>query len=124
MHRSRLGAFVIDCNNLNETAQFWAAALGTTIAENDEHYAMLAKNLSVELEIILQKVPEAKAGKNRVHLDFITDNLEAEVERLEKLGATRQSQVEHWWIMLDPDGNEFCVVPSTHEEYFKDANNW
>lgn len=124
MHRSKLGAFVIDCNRLNETAQFWATALGTTIAEQDEHYASLNTNASVELEIILQRVPEPKLGKNRVHLDFVTDNLEAEVERLEKLGATRQSQVERWWIMQDPDGNEFCVVPSIHEEHFKDANNW
>jgi hypothetical protein len=58
---------------------------------------------------------EEKAGKNRVHLDLRPDNQEAEIRRLEKLGAARidigQRDVA-WVVMADPEGNEFCVLRS------------
>ncbi|MFF0298248.1 VOC family protein [Kitasatospora sp. NPDC004614] len=66
--------------------------------------------------ILFQDVPEAKSTKNRLHLDIHSDGqLEPTVERLESLGAKRvkehdQGPVGHWWIMLDPEGNEFCVA--------------
>jgi predicted enzyme related to lactoylglutathione lyase len=68
------------------------------------------------MRILFQTVPESKTVKNRVHLDLHVglDNIDAEVERLEGLGATRQSDrfVEgpsQWVVMQDPEGNEFCV---------------
>jgi predicted enzyme related to lactoylglutathione lyase len=66
----------------------------------------------------LQQVPEAKTGKNRMHLDIETLDIEAEAARLEGLGATRvqADQIhEHgtnWVLMADPEGNEFCVCDS------------
>ncbi|RKE18204.1 VOC family protein [Streptomyces sp. TLI_171] len=66
--------------------------------------------------ILFQDVPEPKTGKNRLHLDIHSDgHLEAVVTRLESLGATRvqehdQGPVGHWWVMRDPEGNEFCVA--------------
>ncbi|MEV7121534.1 VOC family protein [Kitasatospora griseola] len=66
--------------------------------------------------ILFQDVPEPKAGKNRLHLDVHSDGrLDATVDRLESLGATRvkehdQGPIGHWWVMLDPEGNEFCVA--------------
>ncbi|MGW4379041.1 VOC family protein [Kitasatospora sp. NPDC004531] len=66
--------------------------------------------------ILFQNVPEPKSGKNRLHLDIHSGGqLDATVARLESLGATRvqehdQGPIGHWWIMLDPEGNEFCVA--------------
>ncbi|WP_033220631.1 VOC family protein [Kitasatospora phosalacinea] len=66
--------------------------------------------------ILFQDVPESKQGKNRLHIDVHSDGqLDAVVDRLEKLGATRveeqdQGPVGHWWVMRDPEGNEFCVA--------------
>jgi predicted enzyme related to lactoylglutathione lyase len=62
-------------------------------------------------------VPEAKQVKNRLHIDIHSDDgdLEALATRLENLGATRVNEVDqgpagHWWVMRDPEGNEFCVA--------------
>jgi predicted enzyme related to lactoylglutathione lyase len=64
--------------------------------------------------LILQRVREGKAGKNRVHFDLYADDIEAEAARLVELGAKRRSDPfdEHgakWIVMSDPEGNEFCV---------------
>jgi hypothetical protein len=67
--------------------------------------------------LLFQDVPEAKQVKNRLHIDIHSDDgdLEALTTRLENLGATRVSEVDqgpagHWWVMRDPEGNEFCVA--------------
>jgi catechol 2,3-dioxygenase-like lactoylglutathione lyase family enzyme len=66
--------------------------------------------------ILFQEVPEPKAGKNRLHIDVHhDDSLEALVDRLEQLGATKVQDVNqgpagHWWVMRDPEGNEFCAA--------------
>ncbi|MFJ1757936.1 VOC family protein [Kitasatospora sp. NPDC088134] len=66
--------------------------------------------------ILFQDVPEPKAGKNRLHIDVHSDGrLQETVARLEALGATRveehdQGPVGHWWVLRDPEGNEFCVA--------------
>ncbi|MGK5530503.1 VOC family protein [Streptomyces sp. URMC 129] len=66
--------------------------------------------------LLFQDVPEPKTVKNRLHIDIHGERgtLEERVSRLEKLGATRveehdQGPAGHWWIMLDPESNEFCV---------------
>ncbi|WP_182881015.1 VOC family protein [Microbispora sp. H10949] len=67
--------------------------------------------------LLFQDVPEGKTGKNRLHIDVHGEpgGLDALVARLEGLGATRVREVDkgpagHWWIMLDPEGNEFCAT--------------
>ncbi|MFK8847914.1 VOC family protein [Streptomyces sp. Ac-502] len=67
--------------------------------------------------VLFQDVPEGKTGKNRLHIDVHSEpgGLDALVARLEKLGATRVREVDrgiegHWWLMRDPEGNEFCAV--------------
>ncbi|GGO92012.1 VOC family protein [Wenjunlia tyrosinilytica] len=67
--------------------------------------------------LLFQDVPEGKTGKNRLHLDIHSEpgGLEALVTRLEGLGATRVHEMDkgpagHWWVMRDPEGNEFCVA--------------
>ncbi|MEU2788540.1 VOC family protein [Streptomyces sp. NPDC007100] len=66
--------------------------------------------------VLFQEVPEGKAGKNRLHIDVHSEpgGRDALVARLEKLGATRVREVDqglagHWWLMRDPEGNEFCA---------------
>ena len=64
--------------------------------------------------ILFINVPEAKTVKNRVHLDLTGPDHEAEADRLVALGARRLRFVdkgdERWWIMADPEGNEFCLA--------------
>ncbi|WP_019925879.1 VOC family protein [Nocardia sp. BMG111209] len=67
--------------------------------------------------VLFQEVPEAKSGKNRLHIDVHSGatGLDALVARLEELGATRVREIDrgpagHWWIMRDPEGNEFCAA--------------
>lgn len=109
----RMGGITIDCVDPGRLADFWTKALGTTIDQNyDGEYIMLARPADKPY-LAFQKVPEERAGKNRVHLDFGTDDRRAEVERLVGLGAT--AVAEHsvpgltWTVLQDPAGNEFCV---------------
>jgi hypothetical protein len=113
MHRSRPSGFIIDCRDadLESAAGFWAAALGMatapSVAPEDDGYVPLdasARDLCVEV----QRVTHA----SRVHLDLESDDVEAEVRRLEALGARRLRPVRDWWVMEAPTGQRFCVVPA------------
>jgi predicted enzyme related to lactoylglutathione lyase len=108
---------VIDCAQLDRSAEFWTAVLGYVrdgVATG--RYQTLLPAQGQGAEILLQRVPEEKQGKNRVHLDLRTRELEPEVRRVISLGAkavTDQPVTEYGWrwhILADPDGNEFCVL--------------
>ncbi|MBR7833148.1 VOC family protein [Actinospica durhamensis] len=109
---------VLDCTDLRRSAAFWTAALGYVadpLADDDAYLALLPAT-GEGIEVLLQKVPEAKTGKNRVHLDLRTTDLERELARLIEAGArhTTGLPVEEdgwtWYVLQDPDGNEFCVL--------------
>jgi len=125
MHRSRLGGFIIDCKteDLDAAARFWGEALGLksrpSASAEDKNYVVFdtAPN---ELDIEVQKVDHP----SRVHLDIETDNIEAEVERLEKLGAKRVVKIHSWWVMEAPTGQRFCVVNIKRSEFATEANVW
>ena len=71
--------------------------------------------------MLLQKVPHP----SRVHLDIETDDIEAEVARLEALGAKRIEKIKTWWVMEAPTGHRFCVVrPQRDGKMPDDANEW
>jgi len=108
---------VIDCSQLDRSAEFWAGALGyVRDGSATGGYQSLQPADGMGIEILLQQVREAKQAKNRVHLDLRTRDLEPELERLRALGAqvlTDQPISEagwRWHILADPDGNEFCVL--------------
>ena len=61
---------------------------------------------------------------SRVHLDIKTDDLDAEVERLEHLGARRVQKVKHWWVMEAPSGHRFCVIPLYPGQDIGTLNVW
>ena len=122
MHRSRLAGFMIDSNtdDLEAAAEFWSAALGYAAGEpEDGKYVKLATP-DGEPYIEVQKVDHA----SRVHLDIESDNVEAEVERLEKLGAKRVAEVRSWVVMEAPDGQRFCVTRHGHKYFDETANRW
>lgn len=114
---------VIDCEDLNRAANFWTEALGyRRDGEPSERYFSLLPTTGDGPELLLQKVPEQKAGKNRLHLDLRTRDLAREVERTVDAGAVQLSNEPLleggwlWHVLADPEGNEFCVLqpPATY----------
>lgn len=129
MHKSKLGGFIIDCqtDDLHRAADFWSAALGMPLRElsagDADKYADKYKWLDDsqhDLHIEVQKVDHP----SRVHLDIETDDVEAEVDRLEKLGAKRLQQIETWWVMEAPTGQRFCVVCAGSRTFTDRATQW
>lgn len=107
---------VVDCSDLERSARFWCGVLGYTAGPASGLYRALAPETGVGIEVLLQRVPDVKGQKNRLHFDLRTPDLEAEVTRVLGLGArllTTQPVAEDGWlwhILADPDGNEFCVL--------------
>ena len=125
MHHSRLGGLIIDCptDDLDREARFWSQALGYSVSAANEAEDAKYVGLGVppgEPYIELQRVEHP----SRVHLDIKTDDLEAEVRRLEKLGATRVEQIDHWWVMEAPSGHRFCVVTLHPNQDVGPLNTW
>ena len=112
---------MLDCRDPKALAGFWASALDYVDVGSVENYTLLVPKQSGGPRLLLQKVPEDKAGKNRMHLDVHVPDIEAEAQRLEGLGARRAadqavSEYDHSWIlMIDPEGNEFCVCDAMDE---------
>lgn len=113
MHQSRLSGFIIDCQHaeLPDASQFWGQALGMEVqalpgAEGQKYTRLIDRNRGLHIEVQTVDHP------SRVHLDIETDDIEAEVRRLEGLGARRVAQVKSWWVLEAPTGHRFCVVSS------------
>jgi predicted enzyme related to lactoylglutathione lyase len=106
---------VLDCADPERLASFWRDALDYRDYYTDATLAVLVPKEGIASPLLLQGVPEPKAGKNRMHLDIVVDNIEAEVSRLQKLGAHRIDEGSQdfggirWVRMSDPEQNEFCV---------------
>ena len=109
---------VIDCSDLDRSAAFWSAVLGYTAspAGKPGPYRGLEPESGAGIDVLLQRVPDVKGQKNRLHLDLRTPDLDAEVRRVLDLGATLLTSEPvtedgwFWHILADPDGNEFCVL--------------
>ncbi len=113
---------VIDCSDLDGAARFWAAVLGYEAtppgagSDSSARYRGLQPESGVGIDVLLQRVPDVKSQKNRLHFDLRTPDLDAEVRRVVGLGAsllTSEPVTEDGWlwhILADPDGNEFCVL--------------
>ncbi len=109
---SRLAGFIIDCQSpdLDAASAFWSAALGMPEralpgAEGRTYRRLLDPLGRLHVEVQLVDHP------SRVHLDIEADDVEAEVQRLEALGAARLQAIKGWWVMEAPTGQRFCVVP-------------
>ena len=111
-HHSRLSKIVIDVPSAEHDREvaFWSSAVGQELTQGyrypEYHGAALHGG---EFGLLVQRLGDD--GQGRVHLDIHTDDLAAEVARLEDLGAERVQQVHSWWILRDPAGLLFCVIP-------------
>ena len=106
--------FTLDCTDLDRMARFWQSAAGLVLDGIIEgRYVSLSGQ---GIALTLQRVAEPKAVKNRMHPDLLVDDVEGEVHRLEALGASRltaaaqQEFGQTWFVLADPEGNEFCVA--------------
>ena len=108
---------VIDCADLDRSAAFWSAALGYTAGAGRRARALPQPESGAGIDVLLQRVPDVKDQKNRLHLDLRTPDLDAEIRRVLGLGATlltSEPVTEDGWlwhILADPDGNQFCGQP-------------
>jgi hypothetical protein len=130
-HRSRLTHFVIDVADLDHGTAFWSAVLDATEESVNPASREVYRRLRLpdaDVRVLLQLTSDAKRGKERMHPDLETDDVEAEVRRLEVLGATRWShQTERgydFWVMRDPWGNEFCVLQTVFPHLLAERRAW
>ncbi|MFJ3670991.1 VOC family protein [Streptomyces sp. NPDC090106] len=104
---------VVDSADPAALSHWWAEALGWVfVADGPDEYEIRPEPDRMPGLLFLQ-VPEAKKGKNRLHLDFRPDDQATEVARLLALGARRPEQsygAFSWVTLQDPEGNEFCVL--------------
>jgi hypothetical protein len=124
MHGSRINGLLIDCktDDIDSAAHFWAEALGRAVDPDHPgtsgNYRML-ETPPDELSVQIQRVDH----ESRVHIDIETDDIPAEVARLEKLGAIVDQRLERWVVMRAPTGQRFCVVRVQREGFPKNATS-
>jgi predicted enzyme related to lactoylglutathione lyase len=130
-HRSRLAHFVIDVDDLDRGVEFWSAALDATeepLLPQSRHVYRRLRLPDSDVRILLQRTDDPKSHKERMHLDLETDDVEAEVQRLEALGATRwdhqQERGFDFWVLRDPWDNEFCVLQLNFPELLAERRPW
>lgn len=111
-HYSRLNKIVIDvpAESHERELDFWQAATGQPMPRYDQYPEYHGTALpGQDTGLLIQALEE---GTARVHVDIHTDDVAAEVARLERLGARRERQVHAWWVLRDPAGLPFCVIPA------------
>ena len=125
MHKSRLAGFIIDCRttDLHGAARFWSEALGMATEmlpgqEGDSYVKLKVPDEQLHIEV------QAVDHDSRVHLDIEADDIEAEVKRLERLGAKRLKKIQTWVVMEAPTGQRFCVVRPQSKDFALRARTW
>jgi predicted enzyme related to lactoylglutathione lyase len=125
MHKSRLAGLIIDCqtDDLDAAAGFWGKALGVSPESPDKAGASVYNALQVAAGDLYIEV-QAVTHESRVHIDIETDDTEAEVARLEALGARRIADIKNWVVLEAPTGQRFCVVPVVRAGFEDNATHW
>lgn len=130
-HRSRLAQFVIDVDDLDRGVAFWSAVLDAVEEQVDEQSRRIYRRLRLPdsvTRVLLQLTDDPKVTKERMHIDLESDDVEAEVHRLEALGAIRwdhqQERGYDFWVMRDPWGNEFCVLQPEFPDLLAHRRPW
>ena len=121
MHRILLRTIVIDSPTATHDAErdFWTAALGASVRRGVKHpeYHVL-EDAAMPGTVMTQDIGDAPP---RVHLDIESDDIEAEVARLEAAGAQVVDRKEGWTVLRDPAGLLFCVVPGEGDDFVANA---
>ncbi len=119
-HRSRLAGFCIDCKDesAEEGARFWSAALGSSVRQGDVNYVVLDPQGGLNVEV------QSVDHPSRVHLDIEADDIPAEVERLERLGARKVAEIKTWVVMEAPTGHRFCVIRAQSPGFEEHSHLW
>ena len=119
------GIILIDCKvtDVEEAAGFWSRALGRAL--DSDHLGTRGNYYMLETPpdepiVQIQRVDH----ESRVHLDIESDDIPAEVARLEMLGAKVVNRLERWVVMEAPTGQRFCVVRVQRPGFPKNANTW
>jgi predicted enzyme related to lactoylglutathione lyase len=103
----------VDVTDADAQASFWSQALPYDDVAEFGHYRVLSDSTGRVPRMVLQPVPEPRSAKNRLHLDLHVDDIDAEIDRLVAVGATRRQRFAEygaeWELMADPEGNEFCI---------------
>ncbi len=125
MHRSRVATVIVDLDedSFEEGARFWSAALGRGRLTKSERFESLRGRIGGEggLYLGLQRGID---DPQKFHLDIETDNVEAEVSRLEGLGAQVKARIRSHVVMRAPGGHTFCVIPTTRGDFSATATTW
>ncbi|MDR1213884.1 MAG: VOC family protein [Propionibacteriaceae bacterium] len=110
----KISGVTMDTLDPQRLAQWWADQIDGQIAADLGGVVFVSTESGVNL--CLQRVPEPTPGKNRLHLDCTTTDVESEVAKFLAAGAelVAQHEVEGfaWTVLADPDGNQFCVCPA------------
>ena len=124
MHKSRFAGFIIDCrtDDLEAAAAFWGGALGMKIralpGEEGKYIELVDPDERLHIEV------QSVSHPSRVHLDIESDDVDAEVRRLEALGAKRVEKINTWWVLEAPTGQRFCVVRAKAPAFGEHAQEW
>ena len=118
--RATIWKTTLDCADIDVTTAFWTWLLGVDVIADGGTARSLGHEGSPAV-MALQQVSEARVGKNRLHLDLVTDQLEEVVTEIEQHGGSQlagPSEIPggRWYVMADPEGNEFCLIKLTTED--------
>ncbi len=121
-HRSRLAGIIIDCRTdaegLDAAAGFWSAALGAPRRPRTDGYVPLEDQAGLHVEV------QAVEHPSRVHIDIESDDIPAEVARLEALGARVVARIKTWVVLEAPTGQRFCVIRAQTDDFERAAHSW
>ncbi|MCP3994774.1 MAG: VOC family protein [bacterium] len=109
-----VGTVMIDCNDLDGMVEFWSKLLGLEEKARFPDYVWLDRLGEKGPALAFQRVPEPRQGKNRLHLDLVSQDPAALAETVVELGGTRVEDHNmgdfHWTVLADVEGNVFCVT--------------
>lgn len=113
-----IGFITIDCTSARALIEFWSKAIGYEV--NEGVYVTLRDPEGRRPSLYFQEVPDPTPGKTKMHLDLLSEELDADLARLVDLGATHVEDMTendlHWVVMQDPEGNVFCVFDVSSED--------
>ncbi|WP_152188626.1 VOC family protein [Georgenia satyanarayanai] len=113
-----LSMVTVDTTDADSLATWWAEQTGGEVVERNDGWFVMVAGGTLPVLLAFQKVEDPTPGKNRIHLDLVSDDLDAEVDRLLAAGATlvarRGDEGFRWVTLADPQGNQFCVAAADH----------